>query len=154
MPQYTSKDIARFWSKVKVGAPDECWEWQAGKDKFGYGDFGVHSRHRIASRVAYEITNGPLPDRICVLHKCDNPPCCNPRHLFPGTRADNIRDMESKGRAKHPKGESFSVSKLTEDQVRYIRSSKDSMQKLAQRFGVQKHTIWEVKHYLTWKHIP
>ena len=93
----------RFWSKVnRVEDPDECWEWiPKARHKFGYGIFmdrpyGTKKAHR----VAWELTNGEIPNGLMVLHTCDNPPCCNPNHLFLGTAQDNSLDMMSKGRGR------------------------------------------------------
>lgn len=93
----------RFWSKVAKGAPDTCWEWQASRNNHGYGQFGIASpdgpRRMVgAHRVAWELTNGPIPDGQEVCHRCDNPPCCNPADLFLGTQQDNLDDAASKGR--------------------------------------------------------
>jgi hypothetical protein len=95
----------RFWIKVdRSGGPDACWEWTSKSVKrskcgLAYGDFRV-SRNKVigAHRMAWELTNGPIPDGLCVCHKCDNPLCCNPSHHFLGTRADNVADMLAKGR--------------------------------------------------------
>lgn len=91
-------DKARFWSKVKdMGY---CWEWQAGKDNCGYGQYKAAGEYIKASRFAYQIINGPLVDGLQVLHKCDNPGCVNPDHLFTGTHQDNMNDKLRKGRGK------------------------------------------------------
>src|SRR3990172_4237019 len=93
--------INSFWAKVNKS--DGCWTWTASKRKFGYGAFvWADSEGRIiqgrAHRFSYELHHGPIPLGICVLHKCDNPACVRPSHLFLGTRADNNFDMLSKGR--------------------------------------------------------
>ena len=91
---------ARFWPKMDKCAEDACWEWSAAKDNWGYGLFYGDSFTR-AHRMAWVLTNGPIPEGLCVLHACDNPPCCNPAHLWLGTHLDNARDRENKGRGNH-----------------------------------------------------
>lgn len=87
----------RFWAKVNRG--DDCWEWAGGRNQgTGYGFFSVRSRTIGAHRAAWEVANGPIPAGIDVLHRCDNPPCVRPDHLFLGTHRDNMRDMRAKGR--------------------------------------------------------
>lgn len=93
----TDADIRRFHSKVERRGADECWPWCAYRDKHGYGKINIGHVVRIAPRVAFQIEYGFLPS--VVGHHCDNPPCCNPRHLFGGTQLDNYRDMEAKGRS-------------------------------------------------------
>lgn len=111
----------RFWSKVRKLKPHECWEWQASRVSAGYGKISLpHSRQlEGAHRVAWKLTNGPIPDGLFVLHRCDNPPCCNPSHLFLGTHADNMKDMTAKGRHK---GRPSPGRLLTTDQVRRIKN--------------------------------
>lgn len=88
----------RFWSKATRCGDDDCWEWQGRRDGQEYGRFDVHAVPQLAHRIAWELTHGPIPDGLCVLHHCDNPPCCNPAHLFLGARAVNNADMRQKGR--------------------------------------------------------
>lgn len=93
--------IAEFWSQVKQGAPDECWEWQGRRNDDGYGQIRLGNTYR-AHRIAYKLAYGSIPDSLWVLHRCDNPPCCNPAHLFLGTVLDNNRDAAAKGRRAAP----------------------------------------------------
>lgn len=86
----------RFWSKVDFSAG--CWEWAASRQCDGYGWVRTKTRMELAHRVAYHLAYGAYDPELCVLHYCDNPPCCRPDHLFLGTRADNNWDKVSKGR--------------------------------------------------------
>src|SRR5947207_2239107 len=92
------KDAARFWDKVNVIGNNDCWEWRAGRNPQGYGLFWLEGRQQPASRVAWLASAGRIPETEWVLHRCDNPPCCNPAHLFLGTAKMNTQDMIAKGR--------------------------------------------------------
>jgi len=94
----TATTAERFWAKVDVCAPDDCWLWKAGTSAHGYGRFWVNGGNVQAHRFAYELTNGPIPDCLSALHSCDTPGCCNPKHLFLGTQKDNMQDAVAKGR--------------------------------------------------------
>jgi len=98
IPNLSAKDLERFWSHVDKRGDDECWEWQAAKDKYGRGKFTLNHSTFLSNRLAYFISHGSIDDALGVLHTCDHPFCCNPRHLFQGTQLDNIRDMMRKGR--------------------------------------------------------
>lgn len=108
MAEYDLYTMARFWAKVKVGSPSQCWPWLGGANEQGYGRFRTGSSRTGAPllsphRVAWEMANGPIPERpeyhgAAVMHRCDNPRCCNWRHLKLGTQADNVLDMDVKGR--------------------------------------------------------
>lgn len=96
-------DATRFWTKVNVsGGPEACWPWIAGRFASGYGAFKRGDKIVRAHRVAYELYRGPVADGMHVLHSCDNPVCCNPRHLRVGTHGDNMRDRQARG--LYPKG--------------------------------------------------
>ena len=97
--EFTDRDIRRFWSHVHIAGPLECWPWLDGKSDRGYGKFGNNGRNLRAHRVAYFLGTGEIPlSDMGVCHACDNPPCCNPDHLFLGTQANNVRDAMAKGR--------------------------------------------------------
>lgn len=115
--------MMRFWSKVDMRGPDECWEWQGGRTSGGYGRFKLASYRAVtASRVALIGNSRQEPVGMYVLHKCDNPPCCNPHHLFFGTNQDNMADKNAKGRARtgDQAGEKNPRAKLTEAQIALI----------------------------------
>lgn len=112
----SKKDIARFWSKVDKNGPtqphmeSQCWVWKSNKCKGGYGLFKLVGKTTKTHRIAWIIANGPIPNNgsfhgICVCHRCDRRDCCRPDHFFLGAQKDNIRDMESKGRGNHPRGD-------------------------------------------------
>lgn len=92
------KYAAHFWAKVETRGADECWHWTESTSDDGYGFVRKDRKTKRAHRVAWELTNGDIPDGMKVLHKCDNPPCCNPNHLFLGTDQDNSDDKMKKGR--------------------------------------------------------
>jgi hypothetical protein len=101
--RYVGKEIERFWGYVDRSAgPEACWPWTGGSDfKDGRGRFWLNGTNEYASRIVWVFVYGPIPEDIHVLHKCDNPPCCNPVHLFLGTLSDNTQDMLAKGRGRY-----------------------------------------------------
>lgn len=154
-------DIAvRLWSKVAITAnPDKCWEWQGCVSEFGYGEIGKAKGKgfSLTHRVAYELAYGAIPDGLWVLHKCDNPPCCNPAHLFLGTDLDNMRDKVKKGRQSFSKGEKSGRSKLTDEKVLYIRErfAKGDITKaeLGRQMNISPFHIGYIVTRKSWKHI-
>lgn len=151
----------RFWNKVRI--TDGCWEWTASLGSTGYGQIGIRNRPIGAHRVSYEIHYGPIPEGMCVLHHCDNRLCVRPDHLFLGTRADNIRDMDRKNRGVRNRiartgqlGESNRQSVVTADQVRKIRSlyaSGLTMAEIAKQFPIGESGVGFIVRRETWRHI-
>ena len=146
-----------FWTKVALGPPSNCWEWQAAGDGHGYGVFGVDGRRvRKAHRVAYELTYGEIPAGNVVRHMCGNPPCVNPYHLRTGTHVNNGIDRRAMGR--EPVGESRSNAKLTDDQAREIYNryhrKGESVSRIALEFdGVSAGTIYSLVRGRSWRSI-
>lgn len=128
-----------------------CWKWRGSKDAQGYGQLSFGKMPIKASRASYLLFCGELKPRRCVLHKCDNPECTNPKHLFLGSKHDNLRDAAEKGRM--PRGERHHNSKLTAAKIRKILASKDLQKTIAQRFGIHPGTVSQIKRGLRWKHI-
>jgi hypothetical protein len=143
----------RLWRRVDMsGGPDACWEWQGFRRPGGYGQIGLGSRDLgigETHRLAWEFHNGPIPDGMYVCHRCDNPPCCNPAHLFLGTPADNVADMLSKGRGA--KGAMLPHTKLSDEQVRDIRAAWDartaSQQQLARAYGISQGHVSAIVNF-------
>ena len=140
----------RFWSKVDKSG--DCWEWLASKTHNGYGQFrrerGSMSR---AHRYVLEMNGVKIPPKMEVCHHCDNPGCVNPEHLFIGTRANNVRDKIRKHR--QPRGEAVGGSKLTEEDVRWIRQIGASPVKIAKCFGISQSLIGFIRRRDIWKHV-
>jgi hypothetical protein len=149
----------RFWEKVDIRGPDECWPWKAGKYKSGYGSIsrGGRGTNTCSHIVAYELQKGLIPEGMDVLHSCDNPPCCNGRHLWVGTHCDNMHDKERKNRANHARGEAHGSAKLTEEDVKKIRvlyaRGEFTYLQLGKEFNVSHTTIRHAVVGKKWKHL-
>lgn len=152
-------DASRFWSKVRIAAPEDCWEWN-GALRNGYGHAWVDMKLQYAHRVSWSWANGPIPSGMHILHRCDNPRCVNPGHLFIGTNNDNIADRISKGRGTNPgvPGERNHNAKINETTVRAIRSRAASGQfthkQIANEFGLSRSRTSSVIRGIGWKHVP
>ena len=159
--QRDKSQFIKFWEKVLVDDDDKCWEWQARRNKKGYGSFYVsigHSKSQewLAHRMVWKMTFGEIPEGLQVCHHCDNPPCVNPSHLWLGTNRDNILDAKKKGRLAQLKGEDSPQAKLTEEKVREIRKlRKEGMTlcALGDMFNVHYSTIGYIISRKLWSHV-
>lgn len=157
-----SRTEVQFWNKVNKDGPihpvyGQCWVWTGCTTECGYGKFGVCGKVLKVHRWAYEEFVGPISQELGVLHRCDNPPCIRPNHLFLGTQIENIADCNEKGR--QAKGEALPQSKLTEEDVREIRrryrprSRVNNLRILAEEFRVGHIAIWDIINRKSWKHV-
>lgn len=145
--------IARFYQKVKVGKPNECWEWQGATIQNGYGQIGKGSKVYYAHRISYELHHGPIPEGMYVCHSCDNRRCVNPNHLWVGTAADNMMDASQKNRLNPVCGEASHHAKLTSDAVIRLRTGQMAREEAIRAFGVNSEAIRLVLRGKTWKHL-
>ena len=146
----------KFWVKLRLVEATGCWEWGPCRNRSGYGWLNNKwAASQLAHRTAWELINGGIPEGLCVLHRCDNPPCCNPDHLFLGTRHDNAKDCIKKGR--WPLGSSRYNAKLTENDAHEVRQSfqkgVETPVALAKRFKVSSAAISAVLRRKSWKHV-
>ncbi len=157
----------RFWGSVDKEGPvpphcqelGQCWLWR-GPTENGRGRLWVGPRAtggmRLANRVVWMLTHGDWPT-LCVCHKCDNPLCVRPDHLFEGTIADNNRDRDVKGRQRAPRGSACGASRLTEEQTDSIREhyagGRTSQRKLASRFGISQSQVGRIVRRENWSHM-
>ena len=169
MPELTEKNKRNFLKKVST-TPTEtgCLEWTAYRDKDGYGKFGFNRNHFRSTRIAYFLATGVDPGDLCVCHRCDNPPCINPEHLFLGTYERNTQDMLRKGRANKPcgerhrsrtspetlpRGEAHGMAKLTATDIPIIRDDTRRQKDIAADYGVSQAIIGLIKQRKRWKHV-
>lgn len=183
-----AKTPEQFWARLTPGGPDDCWVWTGPVDESGYGRIMWKKRTMRCHRIAYELaTCTKLPyigkkshkDSIYVLHRCDNPPCCNPNHLFLGTPHENALDAAAKGRTKSGKesgryveprsldpnwappakgvfGSGHHKAKLTEVDIIAIRTRREAgehLSPLAKEYGVSVSTICGIAKHLFWRHV-
>ena len=145
--------IEEFWLCVKKGKKDECWPWLRGRTGLGYGQFChdgiVEYAHRVAARLS-----GMKIEGVVVMHSCDNPPCCNPRHVGPATQQQNMHDKIKKGRANMPCGEHHHRTKVRQidvDIIRALYAKGITQNELGKRYGMSRRGIGAIVNRETWK---
>lgn len=141
-----------YTDRVGVG----CWEWQGSRDSNGYGRLNVDGVPMLAHRVAWVLFRGAITSGEHVCHRCDNPPCVRPEHLFLGDYQANTDDKMAKKRHRFgtSRGSDHGCSKLVESDVREIRSSEEPLRHLAARYGVSMATISDIRNWKSWRHLP
>lgn len=157
----------RFWSYVEIGLPGECWPWvgATGGSSAAYGVFGFTGDNAdYAHRIAFSIFCGPIEDGVVIRHTCDNPPCCNPSHLLPGSHQDNVDDMVFRGRnlfgERHPKAtmtDEIALSIMSSHGQIWdgkTRCAKDVVQALMDQHGVGRGAVLSLLDGRTWRHLP
>ena len=153
---YHGTPESRLDAGYRVDPETGCWNWIRGTNNMGYGMIKTGIRSKLAHRAMYEVVRGEkVPDHLDLCHQCDNPPCCNPDHLFIGTRAENMQDAGRKGRI--PLGEAKPNAKLTHEQVAHIREMAArgmAQRRIAEMVGISFKTINSVVLRKSWRHCP
>lgn len=148
----------RFWSRVdKLNSQNGCWLWTGYCGDYGYGEIGINRKVEYTHRYSWIIKNGPIPVGLFVLHSCDNPPCCNPDHLFLGTHKKNMEDCRSKGRNFTPRGEANGRTRLKNKDILKIRALYDSGVRVidvARGMNVSFICAYYIVKRATWRHLP
>ena len=150
------KDMKRFETKFEMGLPCECWEYR-GCLSCGYGSFGLSGKTKRSHRVSYSMYKGDIPPKLYVLHKCDNPSCVNPEHLFVGTQDDNMKDMLAKGRDSFSRAGARSTSvKINKHIARRIREFYRcgvGTRSLADQFSLSQRHIRDITNRKVWRSV-
>jgi HNH endonuclease len=154
-------------AKRTIDPASDCWIWGGYTKPTGYGQTYDQGSYKLVHRIAYEHWVGPIGE-LCVLHRCDNPPCFNPEHLFLGTQADNVADMEAKGRSVQPRGDDHWTrqqdadlqrgsghhhARFTEDDVRAIRADTRTRGEIAATYGCSLAAIDHIRARRRWRHV-
>lgn len=156
-PKPTHESV-RFWNFVSPCPNTGCWLWVGAYQRKGYGHIGRAGKHNgtvTASRLSYEMQNGQIPLGLFVLHRCDNPSCVNPEHLFLGTNADNMADCKEKGRARGPafKGEQHPNAKLSANDIASIRSDTGTCAAVGRKFNISASNVSTIRAGKGWAHV-
>lgn len=147
-------DPEHFYSFVDKTA--ECWVWNGSRNAAGYGHISVNGKKVLTHRHSYLLEHGAIPEGLFILHRCDNPPCVRPSHLYAGTKKRNAMDRVERGRSWDSRGENHPTVKLTEAEVLAIRSALShgaGLSDLGRQYGVTPQAIYQIKTRRAWRHI-
>lgn len=145
--------MKRFWDKVEIKGPDDCWEWIGARAADNRAYFRLLGKTVPAYRVAYELTKDEIPEGLFVCHSCDNGGCVNPAHLWLGTQKDNMRDAAKKGRMSFtgPVGETHGMAKLSANEAKEIYLSYDGFKEIAELYGCTPENVRHIKNRKSWR---
>lgn len=162
IPEITPEIAGRFWANVDKDGPvpghrpelGKCWVWKLSLNRTGYGQFSINHLQHLAHRISYQIEFSALVMNKLICHKCDNPKCVRPSHLFSGNHAENSLDMIEKNRTNPPLGERCAAAKLTWMDIQKIKTlleRKVSQTKISKQFSVDQSIISKIKTGKIWK---
>jgi hypothetical protein len=143
-PTFHGTPEERFWHYTKKGAEGECWEWIGNKDKDGYGQMRDGKRMVRPHRFSYEIHHGPIPNGLSVLHKCNNPTCVNPNHLYLGNHKQNMKDRKKAG--NYYKNEKHPMCKFSNETVLAVRKEKGKRSDIAKKYGISLSQVSNIRN--------
>lgn len=153
LSKITPPQIKKFWLNTDRRSDSECWNWKSTKDNWGYGRISMFDTEAKSHRFSWVIHFGGIPEGLCVLHRCDNPACVNPKHLFLGTNLENIQDRHIKMRDAF--GEKNSHAKLTRDCVSAIRKramNGERQRDLCKEYKISTSQICSIVNKKSWRH--
>lgn len=154
--QVHGASLIERWSAYVGERGSGCWLWAGHRDPNGYGRLNVGGKPLLAHRISWELHHGPITPAEHILHRCDNPSCVRPEHLFKGDHALNMADKMAKRRHRYGvrRGTANEHAKLTEAQVIEIRASTEASEKVGPRYGVSGRQVRDIRIRKAWKHIP
>ena len=139
--------LDEFWSHF-APTTGGCWEWTGARHTKGYGLVRWNGRMQRVHRLVWNLTKGEVPPGLLVCHRCDNPPCGNPDHLFLATASQNLQDMAQKGRATYHR------AKLTQAEVAAIRTATGTRPEIARTFGISTRHVYRIRNRAVWRVVP